>query len=156
MIHYQLRCSQDHEFDGWFKDSATFDRQAKRSLVECPHCGDSKVTRALMAPAVSTRESAPPPPVPAPVPAAPQATQPMAAAGKIPAEVYAVLQRMRAEVEKNCDYVGPEFAEEARRIHRGDSDKRGIYGETTKDEAEALADEGIEIASIPWVPRADG
>jgi hypothetical protein len=74
----------------------------------------------------------------------------------MPAQLIAMLQRMRAEVEKNCDYVGPAFAEEARRIHRGESDKRGIYGETTGDEAEALASEGIEVSSIPWVPRADG
>lgn len=158
MIHYQLRCSEDHEFDGWFKDSATFERQAKRGLVDCPHCGNTQVTRALMAPAVATRETSPPT-VPAPAPAPQAATPmagPMAAGGRMPAQVYALLQRMRAEVEKNCDYVGPDFAEEARRMHRGESDKRGIYGETTKDEAEALADEGIEIANIPWVPRADG
>jgi hypothetical protein len=154
MIHYQLRCSDAHEFDGWFKDSATFDRQAKRGLVECPICGDTKVTRALMAPAVSTRDAAEPPqPQPEAQPPAVPAEPPPT---RMPAQVFAMLQRMRAEVEKNCDYVGPEFAEEARRMHRGESDKRGIYGETTKDQAEALADEGIEIASIPWVPRADG
>ncbi len=157
MIHYQLRCGQDHEFDGWFKDSATFDRQAKRGLVECPICGDTKVTRALMAPAVSTRDAARDVPVEQPTqpvaqPPAPPAPPPQ----RIPAQMVAMLQRMRAEVEKNCDYVGPGFAEEARRIHRGESDKRGIYGETTKDEAEALAEEGIQVSSIPWVPRADG
>jgi len=162
MIHYQLRCSQTHEFDGWFKDSTTFDRQATLGLVECPTCGDVKVERALMAPAVSTREAAPrmetpdpapeAPPPPAP-PAIPQGSQ---VGGPLPARMVAMLQRMRAEVEKNCDYVGPAFAEEARRMHRGETDKRGIFGETTPDEAEALADEGIEVASIPWVPRADG
>lgn len=158
MIHYQLRCEQDHEFDGWFRDSSTFDKQARRGLVECPTCGNTKVTRALMAPAVSTREVASPPQppsAPAIAPVAPPAP-PVAAGGRIPAQVVALLQRMRAEVERNCDYVGPEFADEARKIHRGESDKRGIYGETTQAEAEALAEEGIEVASIPWVPRADG
>jgi hypothetical protein len=67
-----------------------------------------------------------------------------------------MLQRLRAEVEKTCDYVGAGFADEARRIHRGESQRRGIYGETEPSEAEALAEEGIEIARIPWVPRADG
>jgi hypothetical protein len=158
MIHYQLRCAAEHEFDGWFKDSAGFDRQAKRGLVECPICGDTKVRRALMAPAVSTRDIAPPP---EPPPTAPQVTPPASPpapppGGRVPAQVVAMLQRMRAEVERNCDYVGPDFAEEARRMHRGESDRRGIYGETTKDEAASLADEGIDIASIPWVPRADG
>ncbi|MBN8901284.1 MAG: DUF1178 family protein, partial [Rhodospirillales bacterium] len=107
--------------------------------------------RALRAPAVATRETAPP------AKPQPQAQpQPMAAAGPIPAQVVAMLQRLRSEIEKNCDYVGPAFAEEARRMHRGEADPHGIYGETTPEEAEALAEEGIEIASIPWVPRADG
>jgi hypothetical protein len=149
MIHYQLRCGEAHEFDGWFKDSATFERQAQRGLVECPVCGATEIHRALMAPAVTTREIAATPPVAAPVPV-------KQAGGKLPAHVLAMLQRMRAEVEKHCDYVGPEFAEEARRIHRGESDRRGIYGESNPDEARALADEGIEISQIPWVPRADG
>jgi hypothetical protein len=154
MIHYQLRCSQDHEFDGWFKDSAAFEAQAKRGLLECPECGDASVRRALMSPAVPRREAAPA------VPAAPAAAPPgktVSAPGeRVPAQVLALLQRLRAEVERNCDYVGPGFAEEARRIHRGESEKRGIYGETTPEQAESLAEEGIEVAKIPWVPRADG
>jgi hypothetical protein len=164
MIHYQLRCSEAHEFDGWFKDSATFDRQADLGLVECPTCGDVRVQRALMTPSVSTRMALPPPQAsgperepdaPAAAAAPPVPAVPPQVVAKLPAQMVAVLQRMRAEVEKNCDYVGPGFAEEARRMHRGESDKRGIYGETTPDEAEALADEGIQIASIPWVPQAD-
>jgi hypothetical protein len=151
MIHYQLRCNDGHEFDGWFKDSAAFEAQADRGLVECPACGSHAVQRALMAPAVATREVARNPETPPP----PSAGE-VSATGKLPAHLLAMLQRLRAEVEKNCDYVGPEFAEEARKIHRGESDKRGIYGESTQDEARALAEEGIEIARIPWVPRADG
>lgn len=156
MIHYTLRCSQDHEFDGWFNDSASFEKQAALGLVECPICGDVKVTRALMAPAISTRpaeakrEEAPAVPVPVPQPPA------QAVAGPIPAHVRAMLARMRAEVEKNCDYVGPAFADEARRMHRGESEKHGIYGETSPEEAEALEEEGITFSRIPWVPRADG
>jgi len=157
MIHYQLQCDQDHEFDGWFNDSAGFERQAKRDLIECPVCGATKVRRALMTPAVATRD--------APRPRAPVAVQqvlppaaPSAPPGGmvIPAQMIAVLQRMRAHVEKNCDYLGPGFAEEARKIYRGEAPERGIYGETTPDEAETLADEGIEIHSIPWVPPSDG
>lgn len=159
MIHYNVRCSQAHEFDGWFKDSAGFDKLTKRGLVECPTCGDTKVERALMAPAVSTREALPTPPqenappVAAPTPAP---TQQMATTGgPVPDQVRAVLQRIRAEVEKNCAYVGPDFADEARKIHHGESEQRGIYGETTPEQAEALKDEGIEFSRIPWVPRAD-
>ena len=97
---------------------------------------------------------------PAPAPGQPQgqpSPPPMAmTGGPFPDQMRAMLQRMRAEVEKKCDYVGPAFAEEARKIHRGESAQRGIYGETTPDQAEALSDEGIEFARIPWVPRADG
>jgi hypothetical protein len=157
MIHYQLRCDQDHEFDGWFNDSTGFEKQAKRGLIECPACGGTKVRRALMTPAVATRD-APEPKPPVPVqqvlpptrPPAPESGLPM------PAQMVAMLQRMRAHVEKHCDYVGPGFAEEARKIHRGEVEGRGIYGETTPEEAETLAEEGIEIHSIPWVPPADG
>jgi hypothetical protein len=74
----------------------------------------------------------------------------------LPDHMRAVLQRMRAEVEKHCDYVGPQFAEEARKIHNGESDKRGIYGEASTEQAKALSEEGIEFSQIPWVPRADG
>ena len=159
MIHYQLLCDQDHEFDGWFNDSAGFERQAKRGLIECPACGATKVRRALMTPAVTTRETPerkPPVPVQQVLPPAPPPGPPAGMPMPMPARMIAMLQRMRTEVEKNCDYVGPGFAEEARKIHRGEAEERGIYGETTPDEAETLAEEGIEIHNIPWVPPADG
>lgn len=165
MIHYRLRCSAAHEFEGWFQDSAGFDKLAAAGLVECTVCGNTQVERALMAPAVvSSRKKAKPPkseapPVaaeapPAP-PQAPEGAQRMAA-GPIPAQMFAMLQRLRAEVEKSCDYVGPGFAEEARKIHNGEVEARGIYGEATDAEAEALAEDGIDVARLPWVPRADG
>ncbi|NKC29919.1 DUF1178 family protein [Falsiroseomonas selenitidurans] len=171
MIHYQLRCQATHEFDGWFQDSAGFEKLAAVGLVECPHCGSTQVSRALMAPAVrkSRRkaapaplpEEAPPAAAPAPAPSAPPQPEPggmsqRVAAGPIPAQLLAMLQRMRAEVEKSCDYVGEGFAEEARKIHNGEAEARGIYGEATEAEAEALAEDGIDIARLPWVPRADG
>jgi hypothetical protein len=90
----------------------------------------------------------PPAAAPAPAPAA-------AAGGVIPDAVRGMLTKLRTEIEKNCDYVGPNFAAEARKIHNGEAEPRGIYGETSPAEAEALADDGIEIASIPWLPRAD-
>jgi hypothetical protein len=161
MIHYELCCKAGHGFDGWFRDSQSFEKQAKSGLLECPTCGTSDVTRALMAPAVSKRAPAPaqfPTPQPANLPVPVAAAEAPVAVGdvRMPAQVRAALQRLRSEVEKNCDYVGPAFAEEARRMHRGESEHRGIYGETTPEQAESLADEGIQIASIPWVPPADG
>jgi hypothetical protein len=160
MIHYQLRCEAGHGFDGWFRDSLAFEQQAAGGLLECPHCGETKVERALMTPHVPRKGRALVAPVeaaPVPVPAEPLVPEPSTAvAVPMPDKVRAALQRLRAEVEKNCDYVGEQFADEARKIHNGESDRRGIYGETTPEQAEALADEGIEIARVPWIKRADG
>lgn len=161
MIHYRLRCDAAHEFESWFAGSAAFDKQAAAGLVECPLCGSVRVERALMTPAVARAPGVKgrPEPVSEVVPAhvgpSREATSKLAS-GPIPAQLVALLQRMRAEVEKNCDYVGPNFADEARRIHEGEAEARGIYGEATPAEAEALREDGIEIGQIPWLPRADG
>ena len=155
MIHYQLRCGQDHEFDGWFRDSTAFDKQAERGLVACPTCGDVKVARAMMAPALATRAVELRHRTP-PVPAAKDEARTGAVAGPMPDHMRAMLQRVRAEVEKNCDNVGERFAEEALRIHRGEAEPRAIYGDATPEQAEGLADEGVRVTRIPWVPRAEG
>jgi hypothetical protein len=146
MIHYQLRCDAAHEFDGWFVNSEGFESQARRGLISCPVCADTHVTRALMTPGISRKgeqETA------QPAPASP------AAGGMIPDAVRAALQRLRHEVEAHCEYVGTDFAEEARRIHHGESERRGIYGESSEEDATALVEEGIDIARIPWVHRTD-
>lgn len=152
MIHYQLRCAAGHEFDGWFKDSTGFDTQAEAGMVACPCCGSTEVGRALMTPGISRKVSSKPeaeilPPEPA--------DGMPAAGGVIPDAVRAALQKLREEVEKHCDYVGKDFAGEARRIHNGETEPRGIYGESTDEEAEALAEDGIAFARIPWAPRND-
>jgi hypothetical protein len=159
MIHYKLNCTNGHEFESWFKDSATFDQQARLGFLECPICADTGISRALMAPAVVRPRGVPvpiaaPPPTPTPPTADPAAPVAMAGA-QMPAQVRAALQRLRAEVEKRCDYVGPAFPDVARSIHRGESEQRGIYGEATPEQAEMLAEDGIQVARIPWLPRAD-
>ncbi|SDD15869.1 DUF1178 family protein [Belnapia rosea] len=156
MIHYDLRCGAGHDFDSWFKDSEAFASQARAGFVECPVCGSKDVSKRLMAPAIPKKgriraKEAPPPEAAAQPPAAPAAPPPP----PIPAQMVALLQRVRAEVEKKCDYVGRDFAEEARKIHRGESERPGIYGEASEADAEALREEGIEVARIPWVPLAD-
>lgn len=157
MILYSLRCDSEHEFESWFKDSAAYDSQAKRALVACPHCGSQKVEKAIMAPRVARGVSAPDSP--------PDSSRATAAASQLPAKSVAAdpkaarmrraLLELRRQVEDNCDYVGPRFAEEARRIHYGEADARGIYGESTREEAEALAEEGVEVASLPWIDPGD-
>ena len=161
MILYRLRCAKGHEFDSWFKDGKTYERQEKRSLIGCPACGNSKVVRAPMAPRigkggkasveapVETPAEATPASAPAPDP------QMAALARAMPKEMRETLLKLREQVEKNLEPVGEKFAEEARKIHYGESDKRGIYGQTTDEEAEALADEGIEFGRLPWIPRGN-
>ncbi|MBU6418324.1 MAG: DUF1178 family protein [Proteobacteria bacterium] len=150
MIHYQLRCDAGHEFDGWFKNSSGFETQAASGFLTCPSCGSVEVSRALMAPAIPRKGAAPI------IPGPPQTlSTPQTAGGALPDAVRAALQNLREEVEKNCDYVGADFAEEARRIHYGEAVPRGIYGESSDDDAELLAEDGIAFARIPWVPRND-
>jgi hypothetical protein len=160
MILYRLRCSEGHEFESWFKDSKTYERQEKKSLIGCPVCGDVKVERALMAPRLGKggkgspieAPAAPPAPIPAPTP---HQQQVAALARHMPKELREALLKVREHIERNCEHVGDKFAEEARKIHYGESEKRGIYGETSEQEAEALAEEGIEFGRLPWVPRGN-
>ena len=145
MIHYRLRCNAEHEYEAWFQNSSAFEKQAESGLLSCPDCGSSEVSRALMAPALqgTRREMVP---VPADAPSGEQkqvATQALA--------LKQQLLGLRRKIEENFDNVGDRFADEARKIHYGDSDARGIYGDTTPQEREALADEGIEVGTIPWL-----
>jgi len=157
MILYQLNCDRDHSFEAWFKDGATADRQLKRNTVECPSCGSVKVAKALMAPRVGKKGNsgaivpadAPPPMPAAPVPA------PAPKAAMIPAELRQALLEVRKQIESNCDYVGDKFADEARKIHEGEAQARGIYGEATDEEHEELIEDGIDVSRVPWVPRGD-
>ena len=132
MIRFRLRCASGHEFEGWFPSGDAFARQAKRRQIACAECGATRVEKAPMAPAIAGR------------------------GGEEKArDVRRFLDGMRAQVEKTCDYVGPAFAEEARKMHYGESERRSIYGESSDAEAQALAEEGIEFARIPWPKRAD-
>lgn len=156
MILYRLRCSKGHEFESWFKDSKSYQRQEKKSLIGCAVCGDAKVARAVMAPRLGKGSAKGEAEVEPPAAATPPPPQQMAAmARQMPKELREALLKVREQVEKNCEHVGDKFAEEARKIHYGESDKRGIYGETSEDEAEALAEEGIEFGRLPWVPRGN-
>jgi hypothetical protein len=148
MILFKLKCAAEHEFDGWFRDNAAYDRQHARGLIACPDCGTSKVEKALMAPRLGRSR-------PEPAAAAPVPTEKTLNEAPSPAQLRRALQDMRRHVEAHCDYVGERFAEEARRIHNGESSARGIYGEASESEARSLTEDGIEVARIPWVPPSD-
>ena len=161
MIHYALRCNVGHEFEGWFRNSGSFDEQVSHGLLSCPHCGTAEVVRGLMAPAVRTRPALMPPPnlpapQPQPQPGPPVDAVPQPGPSPMPDALRALLQRMRREVERQCDDLGDGFAAEAIRMHRGEVVPRGIYGNASEEDQEALADEGVPVSSIPWLKLSDG
>ncbi|WP_027133050.1 DUF1178 family protein [Geminicoccus roseus] len=140
MIKFTLRCEAEHEFEGWFRDNAAFEEQAGKGVLSCPVCGDGRVTKSIMAPAVRTSENA------------------AAAQAEKNARMAAVMKQLRAaheHVEKNFENVGERFAEEARAIHYGDKEQRDIFGQTTLQEAKELHDEGVSFGFLPPLPKAD-
>ena len=135
MILFTLRCANDHEFEAWFRDSEGFAAQHDAGEIACPLCGNNAVEKAVMAPRLGrSRETAP----------------------AALAQMRKTLIDMRRQIETHCDYVGPRFAEEARRIHYGETGPRGIYGEASDAESRELTDEGIKFGQIPWIPPTDG
>lgn len=129
MIRYALICSDcEAEFEAWFRDSASFDTQKKRGLVECISCNGTDVSKAIMAPSVkrsSTRDADP------------------------EKMVQAFVKKARRHIAENFDYVGDKFADEARAIHKGEKEERAIWGQTTKEESAALEEEGVTALPLP-------
>lgn len=168
MIVYQLRCDNGHEFEAWFRDGATYDQQAKDGDIGCPHCSNTTISKAVMAPNIATRRT-----ISDDIDRS-RAVDRVSDAGRLTdsntgpnlniAEIRArevaekileAVGRIGEQVIENCDDVGDEFATEARRIHYGDAEERGIYGRATEKEAEELDDEGIEFHRLPRIRRRD-
>jgi len=144
MILYDLTCSEEHHFDSWFRNSTVADKLIKAGQVVCPACGSKKVHKAPMAPRIAKTSDG------ASVPTEMESPE-LAAAMEKAAEAFAEL---RKAVEKNYEDVGAKFPEEARRIHYGESQKRGIYGEATAKETKDLLDEGIGVLPLPRARRS--
>ena len=157
MIVYRLRCDGGHEFDGWFRNSDTFESQRVAGHVTCAVCGSNAVSKAIMAPRLSMGAVEPVSSPATPTPSTPALPTDVSVMAAMPREVVLreMLRTLRRQVEANCDYVGEGFAAEARKIHDGEAEARGIYGEATTDQIEALTDDGIEIGQLPWVPLGD-
>ena len=162
MIVYQLKCSEGHEFEVWFKDSATYTTQAADGDISCPYCSDTRVSKAIMAPNISPSRSKAPAPAEVSVEAPAPATIEVPAVADTAAEVRALevaekileaVDTLRKEVEANFDNVGDQFANEARRIHYGEADERGIFGEASEQDAVELDEEGIDVYRLPGRPR---
>jgi hypothetical protein len=154
MIRYTLACDKGHNFESWFPDSAAYDKQAKRGIVTCPHCGSAKVEKAIMAPRLSSaskkRKTAG-----APHPAAMQNAQENSHVAMISPqeqEFRTKLKELREHLTKNSDNVGTKFPEEARKMHYGETEHRSIYGEATPQDAKELLEEGIEFHPLPILP----
>lgn len=164
MIKYQLICDKSHEFEGWFGDSAAFESQQESGFLTCPVCGSADVRRALMAPNLASpktrktdlaEQQPSAQPQPQPQPQAPQqasAALPPAAARK-KHELMSEMRTLQTKIRQECRDVGNDFAEEARKIHYGEVEPEGIYGQATAEEREALDEEGIEIMDMPWLPK---
>ncbi len=151
MIRYALHCDKAHDFESWFPSAASYDDQRKRRLVTCPVCGSHRIDKALMAPQVARKDRAPEPvPAPAPMPAAAQA--PVAMVSPAEQELRAKIRELREHLTRNSDHVGDRFAEEARKIHYGETEHRSIFGSATPDEARELHEEGIEFHPLPVLP----
>ena len=138
MIKFGLRCDEDHRFEGWFGSSAEFEQQAKRGFVTCPVCGSGTVDKALMAPAVATSRDR-------------DAVRREVVNAQT--QMLDQMRKLRDAVKANAEDVGPRFAEEARRIHYGETEPKAVYGSATKDEVGALVEEGVGVAPLPVLPE---
>ena len=132
MIRYSLKCQDDHGFESWFRSADAYEALRSAGTLACPVCGSAQVDKALMAPAVKTAEA-----------------RPLAAPGTEAERALAVLRR---QVEENSEYVGLNFAAEARAIHEGDAPARSIYGEARAEEARRLLEDGVPVAPLPFIP----
>jgi hypothetical protein len=156
MIRYALVCAKGHSFESWFANSAAYDKQAKRGLVECPVCGDVKVEKALMTPKLSgTRKRGR-----GPMPPAAEATTPPSEPAKSPVamispeerEFRTKLRELRDHLTQNADNVGEKFPDEARKMHYGEIEHRSIYGKASPEEAKDMHEEGIQFHPLPVLP----
>ena len=135
MIRYSLTCAEGHDFESWFASAAAFDDLTARGLVSCGICGGSKVSKALMAPAVS------------------QTAAPVQGLRQPPSPAEEALAALRREIEAKSEYVGTDFASEARRMHEGDTPERAIHGEARPEEARKLIEDGVPVAPLPFLPK---
>jgi hypothetical protein len=150
MIKFALVCAGGHEFESWFQAGAAFDQQAEAGLILCPACRTTKVTKAIMAPAIASRGHDDPLPAKSPLPA--EGTANVALLDDRDRELRAMITDIRARIFEHTDNVGARFSEEARKIHQGLAPERPIHWLASFEEAHALIEEGVGILPIPAAP----
>ena len=139
MIKYNLKCQNDHEFESWFSNSKEYDKLNKKGLLECIFCSSKKINKSLMAPSILNLK---------------EKDKKMETINDEFKNEKNKLLNLRKYIEKNFDYVGKDFSKKVREVYYDKKSKRGIYGKTTSEEREELAEEGIDLLSIPW-PNKD-
>jgi hypothetical protein len=150
MIRYNLVCEAAHAFECWFPSSDSYEAQVSRGLVSCPACGDTRVSKAMMAPSVARRDRAP-----VPVPTADTVQVPEAPVRMISEperKIREMIKALHAHVAANSEHVGERFSAEARKIHYGEAENRSIHGQASLDETRALIEEGIDVSPLPPLP----
>ncbi|PCI33082.1 MAG: hypothetical protein COB54_04880 [Alphaproteobacteria bacterium] len=165
MIVFDLRCEENHVFEAWFRNSEAYEDQAMSDQVECPFCGSTSVSKSLMSPNIPAKSNRRPRPGPDFI----KADHMVAASANVPDSMEAsaedvkralehmhnTMKKYRNHVKKECEYVGENFAKEARAIHDGDAETRGIYGEATLEETEELLNDGVDILPVPGLGKLD-
>lgn len=141
MIKYSLVCENSHDFEGWFASGDDYETQRKRRLIACPGCGSHEVSKSLMAPGIPAKNNR-------------KTSVPVAAMNNpVQKEMMNKLREIRKEIEKSAENVGEKFPEEARKIHYGEAEERGIYGKASVEDAAGLVEEGINVMPIPELPE---
>ena len=138
MIKYNLKCEKNHEFESWFSDSKEFDNLNKKMLLECIYCGSKKINKNIMSPMVSVAN---------------EKRKDLRKLDKFLKDEKKKLLEIRNYIEKNFEYVGKNFSNKVREIYYDKKSKKKIYGTTTSKEREELAEEGIDLLSVPWVKK---
>ena len=138
MIKYNLKCQNEHEFESWFSDSREFDNLKKKGLLECIYCSSKKISKSIMAPMISYSKD--------------EEDQINAISKDVKKEKNKLL-KLRKYIEKNFDYVGKDFSKKVREVYYDKKNNKSIYGIATPKEREELAEEGIDLLSIPWVNK---
>jgi len=138
MIKYILKCNRNHEFESWFSNSEEFDNLNKRQLLECIYCSSKKISKSIMSPMISNLSNK---------------KEKIKEIDKGVIEEKNKLFQLRKYIETNFDYVGKDFSKKVREVYYDKKNKKAIYGTTTPEERKELAEEGIDLLSIPWISK---
>ena len=138
MIKYNLKCHHNHEFESWFSNSEEFDKLNKKDLLECIYCSSKKISKSIMSPRILNLNTK---------------KEQVNLINKDIKNEKDKLLRLRKYIEKNFDYVGKDFSKKVREVYYDKKSKKAIYGTATSKEREELAEEGIDLLSIPWINK---